>query len=89
MLPSWTIARKRIEGMKKDKTRITIALTANSDGNHKLPPFFIDHAHKPRCFNRKTGEQSGFLYRNNKEAWMTGVLFGEWLTNLVDDIRVP
>ena len=47
------------------KTRITLALTANANRSLKLPPFCIGHAQKPRCFNRKTGEQLGFYYRAN------------------------
>uniref|UniRef100_A0AAV1TDU0 HTH CENPB-type domain-containing protein n=1 Tax=Peronospora matthiolae TaxID=2874970 RepID=A0AAV1TDU0_9STRA len=79
MTPDKTIAQQEVEGFKKDKTRITVALTANADGSDKLPPVFIGHAKKPRCFERKTAERLGFLYRNNKKAWMTGILFQEWL----------
>uniref|UniRef100_A0AAV1TFJ2 DDE-1 domain-containing protein n=1 Tax=Peronospora matthiolae TaxID=2874970 RepID=A0AAV1TFJ2_9STRA len=42
MTPDKTIAQQEVEGFKKDKTRITVALTANADGSDKLPPFFID-----------------------------------------------
>uniref|UniRef100_A0AAV1UP45 HTH CENPB-type domain-containing protein n=1 Tax=Peronospora matthiolae TaxID=2874970 RepID=A0AAV1UP45_9STRA len=79
MTPDKTIAQQEVEGFKKDKTRITVALTANADGSDKLPPVFIGHAKKPRCFERKTAERLGFLYRNNKKVWMTGILFQEWL----------
>ncbi|KAI1000312.1 hypothetical protein K3495_g7883, partial [Podosphaera aphanis] len=82
MAPDKTIAKRQIEGSKKDKSRITIAFTANADGTHKLPPFFIGHAQKPRAFNKKSGEQLGFFYRWNKKAWMTGLLFQEWLLTL-------
>ena len=69
MAPDRTIAQRQVEGLKKDKTRLTLAFTANADGSDKLPPFFIGHAFKPRCFNKKTGEQLGFYYRNNTKAW--------------------
>jgi hypothetical protein len=65
-----------------------VALTANADGTDKLPPLFIGHAKSPRCFQRKNGEQLGFLYRNNKKAWMTGVFFQEWLANLDKAMKV-
>ncbi|CAG8566760.1 3014_t:CDS:2 [Dentiscutata heterogama] len=53
---------------KKDCIRLTIALTSNADGTHKLWPFIIGHVNKPRCFKKKTGEQLGFYYRNNQRA---------------------
>lgn len=83
-----TIAQRQIEGIKKDKSRIKLAFTANADGSDKLPPFFIGHASKPRCFNKKAGEQLGFYYRNNKKAWMTGIFFQEWLNKLINNMTV-
>jgi hypothetical protein len=80
LAPDTTIARQQIEGSKKDKTRITIGLTCNADGTDKLPPMFIGHAARPRCFNRKSGEELGFFYLHNKKAWMTGLFFQEFLT---------
>lgn len=65
MVPDTTITQQRIVGSKKD----------SSNGYHKLPPFFIGNAQKPRCFNRKTDEQLGFYYRAIKKAWMTGMFF--------------
>ena len=67
MISDTKVAQQRIAGSKKDKTRITLALTANVNGSHKLPPFFIGHAQKPHCFNRQTGEQLGFYYQANKK----------------------
>jgi len=87
MTPDRTIASRQIEGSKKDKIRITIALTTNADGTDKLEPFFIGHATMPRCFQKKTAEQLGFYYRNNKKAWMTGLLFREWLQKFNTHVR--
>jgi hypothetical protein len=82
-----TIARNVIEGLKNDKTRITIAFTANSNESHKLEPFFIRHANKPRVFNKKSEEQLGFYYRYNTKAWMNNIFFQEWLQKLEADMR--
>ena len=79
LAPDRTIASRQISGSKKDKSRITIAFTANSDGSEKLPPLFIGHSKMPRAFNKKPAAQHGFLYRSNQKAWMTAVLFQEWL----------
>jgi hypothetical protein len=75
MSPDRTIASQQIEGAKKDKIRLTVALTCNADGSEKPMLFFLGHANKPRCFQKKSGEDLGFFYRSNKKAWMTGLLF--------------
>src|SRR4051812_1388563 len=82
MAPNRTIACEQIEGVKKDKARFTVGLTANAGGSGKLQPFIIGHAAKPRCFQKRLGTQLGFCYRNNSKAWMTGLLFREWLQEL-------
>jgi len=79
MPPDRTIASKQISGIKGDKARITIALTTNCDGSEYIEPFFIGHANKPRCFQKKTGAELGFQYRSNKKAWMTTLIFQDWL----------
>ena len=82
MAPDRTIASKNLNGSKKDKARITIALTANADGSEKLPPLFIGHFGKPRAFGKKSPQQLGFLYKFNKSAWMTSAIFQDWLLDL-------
>lgn len=47
-----TISNHAIEGLRKDKTRITNAFTANADGTDKLEPFFIGHSNKQMAFKR-------------------------------------
>ena len=42
---------------------------------------------KPRAFKKKTGKQLGFYYRNNATAWMTTVLYQEWLTDWDKKLR--
>lgn len=76
-VPDRGMATMTLSGVKKSKQRITILFGCNSDGSEKLPLFFIGKAAKPRCFRKKTGEELGFYYRNNKKAWMTAVLFEE------------
>jgi hypothetical protein len=86
LAPDRTIASRQLEGMKKDKTRISVALCANSDGTEKEELLIIGHSAKPRAFNKKTGQQLGFFYRFNKKAWMTTQLFQEWLQQF--DVRM-
>ncbi|KAE8980131.1 hypothetical protein PR003_g3195 [Phytophthora rubi] len=42
MAPARSICTKGARGVKKNKTRITVALTASADGTDALPPLFWD-----------------------------------------------
>ncbi|KAF0714158.1 Aste57867_4014 [Aphanomyces stellatus] len=77
--PNTTISNEPRSGVKKDKSRISVALAANADGTDKLPLFFIGKAKRPRCFGTMSADELGYLYRNNRKAWMTIALFSEWL----------
>ena len=79
MTPDRGLSNKQHSGVKGKKTRLTYALTTNADGSEKLPPIVIGKARRPRAFNKKTGDQLGFHYRNNAKAWMTSSLYGEWI----------
>ena len=53
----------------------------------RFRPLFIGRAARPRCFNKRTGNELGFLYFHNKKAWMTsrliiGIIFQEYLKQL-------
>lgn len=74
-IPDCGLATEQMAGLKVDKTRITLAFTVNSDGSESLPPLFIGHAQKPRCFNKKSGKQLGFDYYWNSKAWMRADIF--------------
>jgi hypothetical protein len=75
--PERGLATTQMSGKKSKKWRITILFTCNADGSEKFPPFFIGKSKKPRCCGKKSLESFGFLYRNNKTAWMTTALFEE------------
>jgi len=79
MVPDRGLSDRKQSGVKGRKVRLTYAFTSNADGSEKLPPFVIGKAACPRAFNKKTGGQLGFYYRNNAKAWMTAQLYQEWL----------
>jgi hypothetical protein len=79
--PDRGLADKKSSGVKGRKVRLTYAFTSNANGSEKLDPFIIGKAHRPRVFGRNTGPQLGFDYRSNAKAWMTAVLYQEWLRN--------
>src|SRR5438046_6851406 len=66
LAPNKTIARQQVEGAKKDKTRLTIAVTCNATGTDPFELLILGHAQKPRCFKKKTGRELGFFYLSNK-----------------------
>jgi hypothetical protein len=77
--PDRTLATKRLSGRKKNKERLSIALCANANGSHKLPPVIIGKYAKPRCFKNVNISNLQMTYRSNPKAWMLTTLFQEWL----------
>ena len=87
MPPDSGLANKVISGVKGQKVRLTYAFTANATGTERLPPIIIGKAERPRVFEKKTGEQLGFYYRNNATAWMTSSLYQEWIKDWDTQLR--
>ena len=81
MSPNGTLATASSAGLKLEKARITVNFCVNATGTHKLPLLFIGTAKTPRCFTREGINVSNLnmLWRSNRKAWMTGVLFQEYL----------
>lgn len=87
MVPDRGLMDRKLAGVKGKKDRLTYAFTTNADGSEKLPPFIIGKAKKPRAFKKKSGEELGFYYRNNATAWMTTVLYQEWILDWDEKLR--
>lgn len=81
-LPDRTLCLKneKCHGGKNSKVRVTLLLCANMDGSQKLKLLMIGKSAKPRCF--KNIRSFPVEYRANKKAWMTALLFSEWLLSL-------
>ncbi|KAE9050558.1 hypothetical protein PR001_g2289 [Phytophthora rubi] len=80
--PVGDICTRKKPGVKASKTRITVAFCANADGTELLPLLYIGRARKPMCFKKKTGAELGFNYKNNAKAWMTSLIFQQWVREL-------
>ncbi|KAG2837185.1 hypothetical protein PC111_g4733 [Phytophthora cactorum] len=87
MAPASSICTKAARGVKKEKTRTTVALTANADGTDALPALFLGRAEQPYCFKKRSAKELGFEYRSNEKGWMTGLIFREWLLDLGRNMR--
>ncbi len=73
------MATKQLEGRKQYKERLTLAVCCNVDGSDKLPLLVIGKYENPRCFKNVNRDSFGCKYRSNPKAWMTQVIFLEWL----------
>jgi hypothetical protein len=71
-----------------EQLRMSVALCTNANGSEKLEPFFIGHYLKPRAFQKKSAEQLGLYYRASCKAWMTALLFQEWLLKFDRKMRL-
>ncbi len=74
-----SLATKRLEGKKQSKERLTLALCCNDDDSDKLLVWVIGKLKNPRCFKNINVTSFGCVYRNNVSAWMTQIIFLEWL----------
>jgi hypothetical protein len=81
LTPNSTLATGSVRGTKKNKERLTVALCTNADGSDKRKPLVIGKSKKPRCFGRNFDPNVYVTYRSNSKAWMTGIIFQEWLQN--------
>ena len=79
ILPDKTMAFKgqHCHGTKTSKERITVLCCSNVDGSCKWPLFVIGKLKNPRCF--KGLKKLPVNYDANSKAWMTGVLFTQWM----------
>ena len=69
------------KGIKTSKDRITVLLACSAAGE-KLTPLVIGKAANPRCFRGVDKALLPVTYRSNRKAWVTSVLFSEWLERL-------
>jgi hypothetical protein len=74
-----SLATKQLEGHKQNKERLTLVVCYNADGLDKLPFLVIGKYENPRCFKNVNRNSFGCKYQSNLKAWMTQVIFLEWL----------
>ena len=85
-LPDGTLefSTDELSGSKKSKDRVTAMVATSMDGTDKRLLLIIGKSKQPRCFR---GLSSLPLpYNFNKNAWMTGDIFREWLVELNKDM---
>jgi len=86
-IPDGTLSFKSLEalGSKVAKDRMTLLLAYNIDGSEKLSPPVIGKSKNPRCF--KNVKTLPVEYNANRNAWMTGYIWKDWLKHLDNTMR--
>ncbi|RPA99587.1 DDE-domain-containing protein [Choiromyces venosus 120613-1] len=87
MPPSVGLATTQTHGLKGEKTRLTYGFCVNATGTDKCEPLVIGHACQPRCFGKRSVRSLGYDYYFNKKAWMTRMIWLEWLKRFDEDIQ--
>ncbi|KAJ0391468.1 hypothetical protein P43SY_011393 [Pythium insidiosum] len=92
----YTVAPVNVEvdGVKLDKSRVTVGVAANADGTERLPVLIIGSANVPVPFrsqkhqihwvgdkNRQPADPL-FHYAYSAKAWMNSQIFESWLLEL-------
>ncbi len=83
--PDRTLCSAAMSGQKKDKFRISVLALCEGTGSEKHPLMFIGKYKSPRAFNKKNPARMrpSIYYRNNKKAWMTSVLYNEYVPSFL------
>jgi hypothetical protein len=68
-------------GHKPMKDRLTLLLCANASGDFKVKPLLVYHSENPRVFKKCKVQKSqlNVMWRSNSKAWVTRILFVEWI----------
>ena len=62
-------------------------MSVNADGSHVLFVRHIGHAAQPRCFRDLRFVEYKENYTSQKNAWMDGENFNEWIVWKYDEVR--
>ncbi|KAM4030834.1 tigger transposable element-derived protein 1-like [Anomaloglossus baeobatrachus] len=76
-----TEEENRIPGHKPMKYRLSLLLCANASGDLKVKPLLVYHSENPQAFKKCKVQKSqlNFMWRSNTKAWVTRILFVEWM----------
>ena len=82
-LPAGSLVQKtdKCKGGKFSKDRITVLLCCSFQGE-KLKPLVIGKSQRPRAFKQINLASFIVTWKFNTKAWMTRVIFAEWLSDL-------
>ncbi|OWZ21293.1 hypothetical protein PHMEG_0004178 [Phytophthora megakarya] len=67
--------------------RLTVVFAVNSDASDRMEPMFIGPGKLPHPTEELDAESRNFYYQNNKRAWMTPVLFQDYVSSIDTRMR--
>ena len=85
--PNKSLANGPIVGTKKPKDRVTIMLTCNATGSHKLPAVFIHKFKNSRCIRNIDKTTLPVWYYWNNSSWMQRSIFQSWIKLVNQQMR--
>jgi Mor family transcriptional regulator len=73
-------------GHKPMKDRLTLLLCANASSDFKVKPLLMYHSENPRSFKKCKVQKSqlNVMWRSNSKAWVTRILFVDWIKEVFD-----
>lgn len=86
--PNKTLAIAATSGVKECKERLSIGLCVNASGTDKCKPVVIGKYKRPRCFGKIFDPNYIVHYYNNEKAWMTMIIFKDWLSRFNSKIKL-
>lgn len=86
--PNKSLATGPITGTKKPKDRVTIMLTCNATGTHKLSPVFIHKYKMPHCLRNIDKTSLPVKYYWNSSTWMQKSIFQRWIKQFNQEMRL-
>ncbi|CEG49924.1 ars binding protein 1 [Plasmopara halstedii] len=89
MPPEKPIGRGRVARRENCGERLTIVFTINADASDRMEPMFIGASKLPELTEELNVEESRaqFYYQNNKRAWMTPVMFQDYVSAIDTRMR--
>ncbi|XP_064108053.1 tigger transposable element-derived protein 1-like [Macrobrachium nipponense] len=72
---------KSVPGHKDGKGRLTLLFGANASGDLKLKPLLVYLAENPRPFKGIFKSQLPVIWKSNKKAWVTMMVFKDWFND--------
>ncbi|KAF7689896.1 Tigger transposable element-derived protein 6 [Cucumispora dikerogammari] len=83
---TFTLDKNDLASRKLEKERLTILFCVSLEGE-KITPLVIEKSRKPRSFGNRNINALNLTYRHTKKAWMSLLIFKEWLDNLNSDMK--
>ena len=74
-------------GHKPSKNRLTLLLGGNLAGDLKLKPMLIYQAENPRALKGKDKDLLPVIWKSNKKAWVTALIFKDWFSHFVESFK--